>query len=120
MFVELAFRGALLPEDEIHKLLTEIRAGTDVVGPDIDLVQVLESEDVAVAKLGNDTAEEKAKFVQACPGALHRRVGERQVNVDTVDAVQAKFPQPNPYHILQVGPRLLDPQESLVDRKSVV
>src|SRR3712207_4128283 len=114
MFVELAFRGALLPEDETHKLLTEIRAGTDVVGPDIDLVQVLESEDVAVAKLGDDTAEEKAKFVQACPGSPCGRVGERQVNVDTVDAVQAKFPEPSPNQLLQVGPRLLDSQESLV------
>ena len=80
-----------MPEDEIHKLLTEIRAGTDVVGPDIDLVQVLESEDVATAQLGNDTAEEKAKFVQTCPGSPCGRVGERQVNVDAVDAVQAKF-----------------------------
>jgi hypothetical protein len=63
LFVRLAFRGALLLEDEIHKLLTEVRAGTDVVGPDINLVQVLESEDVTAAQLGYDAAEEKAKFI---------------------------------------------------------
>ena len=79
-------------EDEIHELVTEIRAGTDVVRFDIDLIQVLESEDVTVEQLGYDAAEEKAEFIQACPGALHSRVGERQVNVDTVDAMQAKFP----------------------------
>ena len=86
--------GSLAPclEDEIHELVSEIRAGTDVVRFDIDLIQVLESEDVTVEQLGYDAAEEKAEFIQACPGALHSRVGERQVNVDTVDAMQAKFP----------------------------
>ena len=83
---------ALSLKDEIHEPLTEIRAGTDVVGFDIDLIQVLKSEDVAVKQLRYDAAEEKAEFIQACPGALHGRVGERQVNVDTVDAMQAKFP----------------------------
>ena len=83
---------ALSLKDEIHELLTEIRACTYVVGPDIGLIQVLESEDVAVKQLRYDAAEEKAEFIQACPGALHSRVGERQVNVDTVDAMQAKFP----------------------------
>ena len=40
---------ALSLKDEIHELLTEIRACTDVLRPDIDLVQVLESEDIAIA-----------------------------------------------------------------------
>ena len=67
--------GSLAPflEDEIHELLTEVRACTYVVGPDIDLVEVLKSEDVAVEQLGDDAAEEKAKFIQACPGSLHSR-----------------------------------------------
>ena len=79
-------------EDAIHEILTEIRAGTDILGPDIDLVQILEPEYVAVAQLGYDAAEEEAKFIQACPSLLRRREGERQVDVDTVDAMQAKFP----------------------------
>ena len=54
---------ALFLEDEIHELLTEIRACTDVLRFDIDLIQVLESEDVAVEQLGYDAAEEKPEFV---------------------------------------------------------
>ena len=54
---------ALFLEDEIHELLTEIRACTDVLGFDIDLIQVLESEDVTVEQLGYDAAEEKSEFV---------------------------------------------------------
>ena len=86
------FRSALFLEDEIYKLLAEIPAATDVVEPDIYLVQLLEPEDVTVAQLGYDTAEEKPKLIKVWRAALHSRVGERQVNVDTVDAVQAKFP----------------------------
>ena len=83
---------ALFLEDEVRELLTKVRAGMDVVGLDIDLIQVLEPEDVAVEQLGYDAAEEKAEFIQACPGAVRSRMGERQVNVNTVDAMQAKFP----------------------------
>ena len=54
---------ALSLKDEIHELLTEIRACTDVLRFDIDLIQVLESEDVAVEQLGYDAAEEKPEFV---------------------------------------------------------
>lgn len=54
---------ALFLEDEIHELLTEIRACTDVLRFDMDLVQVLESEDVAVEQLGYDAAEKKPEFV---------------------------------------------------------
>ena len=72
--------------------MTKVRAGMDVVGLDIDLIQILEPEDVAVEQLGYDAAEEKAEFIQACPGAVRSRMGERQVNVNTVDAMQAKFP----------------------------
>jgi hypothetical protein len=43
--------------------LTEIRAGTNVSGPEIDLVQVLEPQDVAVTQLGYEAAEVEAKFV---------------------------------------------------------
>src|SRR4028119_1670242 len=45
---------------------------------------------VAVEQRGRDAAEEKAKFIQACPGVLRGWVGERQVDVDTVDVMQAK------------------------------
>ena len=57
--------GLLAPflEDEIHELLTEIRACTDVLRFDMDLVQVLESEDVPVEQLGYDAAEKKSEFV---------------------------------------------------------
>src|SRR5918998_2644316 len=54
---------ALFLEDEIHELLTEIRACTDVLRFDMDLVQVLESEDVPVEQLGYDAAEKKPEFV---------------------------------------------------------
>ena len=49
IFVRLAFRAAFFLEDAIDEILTEIRAGTDILRPDIYLVQVLEPEDVAVA-----------------------------------------------------------------------
>jgi len=39
---------------------------------------------------------------------------ERQVRVDAVHAMQTKLPEPSPYLIVQVAPRLLDSQESLI------
>ena len=76
-FARLTFRGALLLKDDISKLSTEVRACTYIVGPDIDLVQVLESEDIAIAQLRYDAAEEKAKFIEVCSGVLRSRVGKR-------------------------------------------
>ena len=73
----LAFCRALSLEDEIHELLPEIRGRTNVPGPDVDLVQVLEPQDVAVTQLGYDSAEEEAKVIQACSGTLRGWVGER-------------------------------------------
>ena len=47
--VRLALGGFLPLEDELEEFLAEIRCGTHVFGFDVDLVQVLEAEDVAVA-----------------------------------------------------------------------
>src|SRR5919205_208094 len=58
IFVRLAFRAAFFMEDSIHEILTEIRAGTDVLAPDINLVQILEPEYVAVAQLGPTPADQ--------------------------------------------------------------
>jgi hypothetical protein len=61
-----AFHGALLLEDEIHKPFAEIRGGMDVLGSDLDLVQVLEPEDVPTSSpavgLGDDPTEEKTQI----------------------------------------------------------
>ena len=77
VFVRLVFRTAHSLEDAIHEILTEIRACPNILGLDVDLVQVLEPEDVAVAQFGYDAAEEEAKFIQARPSVLHGQVGER-------------------------------------------
>ena len=86
----------LLLEDEIHELCAEIRGGMDVLGSDLDLVWVLEPEHVPAGcptgGLGDDPAEEKTEISSPGPDARRCRMGERQVNVDAVYAVQAELP----------------------------
>ena len=87
----LVFGGSLLLEDEVEEFLAEVRCGTHVFGFDVDLVQVLEAEDVAVARLEQDRAEREPEFAWSRPGVLHGGVGEGQVDVDTIDALQAEL-----------------------------
>ena len=62
----LAFHAVFLLEDEFYEILTEIRGGMDVLGSDLDLVQVLEPEHVSTGcpaiGLGDDSTEEETQI----------------------------------------------------------
>jgi hypothetical protein len=55
----LAFHDGFLLRYKVKKFPAKIRGGTYVCGLDLDIVQVLEAKNVAVAQLGYDAAVEK-------------------------------------------------------------
>jgi hypothetical protein len=54
-----AFHDGFLLRYKVKKFPAKIRGGTYVCGLDLDIVQVLEAKNVAVAQLGYDAAVEK-------------------------------------------------------------
>src|SRR5215218_1245030 len=105
---------SVLLEDRLQKLPTEIRGGMNIVRFDFHVVQVLEPENIAFAGFRNDATEEEPQLSERISGVTRGRVGERQVYIDTIDAVQTQLPQPEPDHLPQVGARLDYPHKGQI------